>query len=59
VLIKNVLEKLAPIREKRIRLESEMGQVKESIFAGIEKARREAVQTMKEVRSAVGLSSIR
>ena len=59
VLIKNVLEKLTPIREKRIRLESEMGKVKELIFAGIEKARGQAAQTMLEVRNTVGLGSIR
>jgi tryptophanyl-tRNA synthetase len=59
ILIKNILEKLAPIRDKRLKLEAEMDGVKAAVLGGIEKATKEAVQTMKEVKSAIGLSSIR
>lgn len=54
-LTQNLLTSLGPIREKRLELEAEMGKVKEVILSGIERARREAEQTMDEVRRAVGL----
>jgi tryptophanyl-tRNA synthetase len=55
ILIKNLLTRLNPIRERRLELETKMDQVKESIWAGIRKAHGEAVATMHEVRTAVGL----
>ncbi len=56
ILIKNVLEKLGPIREKREQLEGRMDQVKEELRAGIEAARGEAVRTMETVRGVVGIN---
>ena len=55
ILIKNVLAKLSPMREKRLRLEARMEDVHETIRGGIEAARKEAVRTMELVRSAVGM----
>jgi len=54
-LAKNMLEKLRPLREKRLQLEQNMDRVKEIIAAGTAKARSEAVRTISEVRTAVGL----
>jgi tryptophanyl-tRNA synthetase len=56
-LAKNMLEKLHPIREKRLQLEKDMDRVKEIIASGTARARSQAVQTMNEVREAVGLAS--
>ncbi|HQN19047.1 MAG TPA: tryptophan--tRNA ligase, partial [Syntrophobacteraceae bacterium] len=56
-LTKNMLERLRPLRERRLQLESNMDQVREVIAAGTAKARNEAVQTMKVVREVVGLGS--
>jgi tryptophanyl-tRNA synthetase len=55
-LAKNMLERLRPLREKRIELEGDMGRVKEIIAAGTAKARNEAIRTINEVRTAVGLA---
>jgi tryptophanyl-tRNA synthetase len=55
-LMKNVIAKLAPIRERRLQLEAKAGKVREIIEAGNEKARREARVTMELVRRAVGLA---
>ena len=41
ILIKNVLAKLSPMREKRLRLEARMEDVHETIRGGIEAARKE------------------
>jgi tryptophanyl-tRNA synthetase len=59
VLIKNVLEKLTPIRQCRLELETRIDEVKDTIRQGTAKAREEAVRTMKEVREAVGLDLFR
>jgi len=56
ILIKNILTRLAPLREKRLQLEQNMDQVREIISAGIETSRKQAVATMVEVRQAVGLA---
>ena len=56
-LAKNMLEKLRPLREKRLQLEQNMDRVREIIAAGTEKARNEATQTIREVREVVGLAS--
>jgi tryptophanyl-tRNA synthetase len=58
ILIKNVLEKLSPMREKRLQLEARMDDVHEAIRAGIDRARKEAVQTMDAVRSAIGMGGV-
>lgn len=55
ILIENVLKRLNPIRERRLELESNMKRVHETIGAGIEKARNEAVKTMEIVRSTIGM----
>lgn len=56
ILMHNVLEKLAPIRERRMKLEADRDRVREVILAGNEVARREARQTMVEVRKTLGLA---
>ena len=56
-LMKNVIEKLAPIREKRLQLERRADSVKEIIEAGNERARRESKATMELVRRAIGLGN--
>ncbi len=55
ILIRNVLSRLAPIREKRIKLEGQIGKVKEIIADGNARARRESVVTMELVRRAIGI----
>jgi tryptophanyl-tRNA synthetase len=57
ILIKNILARLAPLREKRLHLEQNMNQVREAIYTGIEASRKQAVATMVEVRKAIGLCS--
>ncbi len=54
ILIKNVLKRLAPIRERRLQFEADMDRVREIMRAGTERARQEARKTMEEVRKAVG-----
>ena len=54
-LAKNMLERLGPLREKRLELEQNMDRVREIIAAGTAKARAEATATISEVRVAVGL----
>lgn len=56
-LMVNVISRLAPVREKRLQLESRKDQVLDAIHAGTNAARAEAVKTMEEVRSAVGFGS--
>lgn len=58
ILIKNVLARLSPMREKRLQLEARMDEVHETIRDGIRRAGKEAVQTMDLVRSAVGMASV-
>jgi tryptophanyl-tRNA synthetase len=55
ILIRNVVSRLAPIRERRLKLEGEIDLVKEIISAGNAAARREAVITMELVRRAIGI----
>jgi len=55
LLTKNLLAQLAPVREKRLELESNMDRVREMMRSGTEAARREAVLTMEEVRAAIGV----
>jgi tryptophanyl-tRNA synthetase len=56
-LMKNVIAKLAPIREKRLQLERQTGKVRDIIEAGNDRARRESAATMKLVRQAIGLGN--
>ena len=59
ILIRNVLERLGPLREKRLQLEADMGSVREIMRAGNERARAEAARTMEEVRNAISLGHSR
>ena len=53
ILIKNVLAKLGPIREKRLQLEGDMDRVRQIMQDGNERARKEARLTMEDVRKAI------
>jgi tryptophanyl-tRNA synthetase len=55
IMIKHVIADLAPIREKRAALEKRPGEVEEVIAAGNRAAQEKAVETMREVRGAIGL----
>lgn len=55
VMIKHVIEDLAPFRERRAAYEQNPGRVDEVLEAGNEVARKKAAETMAEVREAVGL----
>lgn len=55
IMIRHVIEDLAPMAERRAALERSPGQVEEVLAAGQETARAVAEQTMREVRAAVGL----
>jgi len=55
VMIKHVIEDLAPIREKRAALEKRPAAVEETLSAGNRVARERAAETMEEVRAAIGL----
>jgi tryptophanyl-tRNA synthetase len=55
VMIKHVIEDLAPFREKRAQLEKTPGVVEEVLQAGHEAAREKASETMSEVRETLGL----
>jgi tryptophanyl-tRNA synthetase len=55
ILIRNVVARLAPIRERRLKLEGEIEKVKDLIAEGNAKARRESVVTMELVRRAIGI----
>lgn len=59
ILIKNVVARLRPIRERRLALEQDMGKVKAIIRAETARARQVAVRTMEEVRDVIGLDSFR
>ncbi len=56
-LMRNVIAKLGPIREKRLQLERRPDDVKSIIQAGNDKARRESAATMEQVRRAIGLGN--
>jgi tryptophanyl-tRNA synthetase len=55
VMIRRVIDDLAPFREKRKSLEDRPDRAEEILEAGTRAAREQAAQTMDEVRSAVGL----
>ena len=54
LLIKNLIEGIAPIQEKRAYYLSHLDEVKEIVHAGTRKAREVARETMGEVRDALG-----
>lgn len=56
ILTKNVLTRLSPIRERRLQLEQDIDRVRSIIQAGTDRARSEAIQTMREVRAAIGMA---
>lgn len=56
-LMRNVIAKLAPIREKRHELERNMDDVRAVIEAGNARARKESVYTIEQVRKAIGLGN--
>jgi tryptophanyl-tRNA synthetase len=55
ILIRNVVSRLAPIRERRLKLEGELDDVKQVIAEGNARARRESIITMELVRRAIGI----
>jgi tryptophanyl-tRNA synthetase len=55
VMIKHVIEDLAPFRDKRARLENNPEVVEEVLQAGHEAAQEKASETMSEVRETLGL----
>ena len=55
VMIKHVIEDLAPFREKRAQLEKKPEVVEEILQAGHEAAQQKASETMSEVRETLGL----
>jgi tryptophanyl-tRNA synthetase len=55
VMIKHVIEDLAPFREKRAQLEKTPEVVEEVLQAGHESAQKKASETMSEVRETLGL----
>jgi tryptophanyl-tRNA synthetase len=55
VMIKHVLEELAPMREKRAAFENKPEDVEEILLQGNRRAREAAAETMNEVRGALGL----
>jgi tryptophanyl-tRNA synthetase len=55
VMIKHVVEELAPIQEKRAALEKRPGEVEEVLAAGNRTAQQKASETMAEVREILGL----
>jgi len=54
-LIKNIVEHLAPIREKRHYYEERPKEVKEILLEGTNQARKEARITMEKVKQAMKL----
>jgi tryptophanyl-tRNA synthetase len=55
IMIKHVIDDLAPFREKRARLESRPEEVEAVLRAGNQKAQTKASETMNEVRENLGL----
>ena len=55
VMIKHVVEELAPIQQKRAALEKRPGEVEEVLAAGNRTAQQKASETMAEVRETLGL----
>jgi tryptophanyl-tRNA synthetase len=56
ILIKNILELLAPIQERQKELLADLDKVREIIRDGTDRARKIARQTMEEVREITGLT---
>lgn len=54
VLADNMIATLAPIRERAVRLQEEPGRVDEILAEGAAAARRQASETMREVRDRMG-----
>ncbi len=54
-LAKNIAEYLAPIREKRRYYENHMELVDDILIEGTKKARKRAMEVMKQVKSAMGI----
>jgi tryptophanyl-tRNA synthetase len=55
IMIKHVIDDLAPFREKRAQYENKPREVEEVLLAGNQKAQAQASQTMTEVRETLGL----
>jgi tryptophanyl-tRNA synthetase len=55
VMIKHVIEELAPVRERRAELEKNSGEVEDILAAGTRTAQTQAAATMAEVREALSL----
>jgi tryptophanyl-tRNA synthetase len=55
IMIKHVIDDLAPFREKRAQYENKPHEVEEVLLAGNQKAQAQASQTMTEVRETLGL----
>ena len=55
IMIKHVIDELAPMREKRAQLENKPAEVAQVLARGNESARHTAIQTMTEVRETLGL----
>ena len=55
IMIKHVIDDLAPFREKRAHYQDKPGEVEEILAAGTAQAQGAAAATMTEVRETVGL----
>ena len=55
IMIKHVIDDLAPFREKRAQYESKPAEVEAVLEAGNQSARQTAAATMAEVRETLGL----
>jgi tryptophanyl-tRNA synthetase len=55
IMIKHVIDDLAPIRERRAQLEKDPAQVESVLAAGTEAAQKKASATLAEVRETLGL----
>ncbi len=55
IMIKHVIEELAPIREQRAQFEKQPQQVEEILASGTQAAQQQAAATMAEVRETIGL----
>ncbi len=55
IMIKHVIEELAPIRERRAQFENHPQQVEEILESGTQSAQQQAAATMAEVRETIGL----
>jgi tryptophanyl-tRNA synthetase len=55
IMIKHVIEELAPIHEKRVKLERKPAEVEQVLAYGNASAQETAIETMAEVRETLGL----